>query len=73
MFVHPYDLSYLPLCLDELTRKKDMGLGKTLTTLALIMSCIDSSSSQLSQSSSGSVGLRPTLIVTSLSRKFGEK
>ena len=72
MLVHLYDFSYLALYLDELTHVKDMGLGKTLSTLALIMSCIDASS-QLSQSSSGSVGLGPTLIVTSLSRKFRRK
>ena len=46
-----------------------MGLGKTLTTLALIMRSIDTSS-RLSQPPSLSVGFGPTLIVTSLSRKF---
>ena len=48
---------------------KDMGLGKTLTTLALIMGSIDASS-QLSQPSSEGVEFRPTLIVTPLSRRY---
>ena len=60
------------LYLDKLTHVKDMGLGKTLTTLALIMSSIDTSS-QLSQPSSAGVEFRPTLIVTSLSGNYGRE
>ena len=50
---------------DVLTRFKDMGLGKTLTALALILNSLQDSSQR-----SSLIRRRPTLIITPLSGTY---
>lgn len=63
--------SYSPICStsDLLTRKKDMGLGKTLTMLALIMGSLRNTVQPFIQRPEEGKE-RSTLIITPLSGEF---